>query len=181
MLAAIAAGGAILARQIQKSTSGAHQSSATESIEVDLPVRTAYDQWTQFEDFPQFMNSVHEVRQLDDRRLHWRADVFGKPLQWESEITEQVPDQKIAWRSISGPPNGGAVTFKALSPSRTRITLEMFYTTQGALETVGDALGTVGMETRRNLEQFKENLEQRGHETGAWRGAIPPQRAGETH
>jgi uncharacterized membrane protein len=181
MFAAIAAGGALLARQLRKSGSTGMQSSARESIEVDLPVRATYDQWTQFEDFPQFMNSVHEVRQLDTRHLHWRADVFGKPAEWEAEITEQIPDRKIAWRSISGTPNGGVVTFAALSPSRTKITLEMFYTPQGALEAVGDALGTVRMEVRRNLQQFKENLEQRGHETGAWRGALPQQPAGQAH
>ena len=172
-LAALTAGGVLLAKQIQKkSRNAADPSSARETIDVDLPVRTCYDQWTQFEDFPQFMDSVHEVRQLDDRHLHWRADVWGKPIEWDAEITEQIPDQKIAWRSTAGPRNGGTVSFKPLSPTRTRIQLELFYAPQGPMETVGDALGSVRMETRRNLRRFKENLERRGHETGAWRGAM---------
>ncbi|HEX8609911.1 MAG TPA: SRPBCC family protein [Telluria sp.] len=169
-LVAVAVGGTLLAKQMQKSGGKGSQSSV--SIEVDLPVRTVYDQFTQFEQFPQFMESVHEVRQLDDKRLHWKADVFGKVIEWDAEITEQIPDKKIAWHSISGTPNGGKVTFEELSGSRTKVTLELNYEPQDALETMGDMMGAVRMQARSNLQRFKNLLEQRGSETGAWRGTI---------
>jgi len=181
-LAAVTVGGALLAKQIQKSRGGGSASTVKETIDVNLPLRAVYDQWTQFEDFPQFMESVHEVRQLDDKRLHWKADVFGKTIEWDAEITEQVPDRKIAWRSISGTPNGGTVTFKELSRSRTRVTLDMYYEPQDPVESVGDVMGAVRMQARSNLKRFKEMLEQRGRETGAWRGTISKQpEAGQTH
>lgn len=173
-ITALAVGGAMLAKQMKKS-GGVGKSSVRETIEVDVPLRTAYDQFTQFEQFPQFMKSVHEVKQLDDKRLHWRADVMGKQVEWDAEITEQIPDRRIAWRSTSGTPNDGAVSFQRLSDQRTRVTLEMRYQPQDAVESVGDSLGAVRSETRRNLERFKEMIEQRGTETGAWRGAIGTQ------
>ena len=169
-LVAVAVGGTLLARQMQKSGGKSSQSSV--SIDVDLPVRTVYDQFTQFEQFPQFMESVHEVRQLDDKRLHWKADVFGKVIEWDAEITEQIPDKIIAWQSTSGTPNGGKVTFERLSDSRTKVTLELNYEPQDAVETMGDMLGAVRMQARSNLQRFKNMLEQRGSETGAWRGTI---------
>lgn len=169
-LVAVAVGGTMLARQMQKSGGKSSQSSV--SIDVDLPVRTVYDQFTQFEQFPQFMESVHEVRQLDDKRLHWKADVFGKVIEWDAEITEQIPDKKIAWQSTSGTPNGGKVTFESLSDSRTRVTLELHYEPQDAVETMGDMVGAVRMQARSNLQRFKDMLEKRGSETGAWRGTI---------
>lgn len=147
-------------------------STVRESIEVDVPVRTAYDQWTQFEEFPSFMDSVESIKQLDDKRLHWKATVFGKPIEWDAEITEQIPDKRIAWRSITGTPNRGQVTFKSLSPERTRIVLELSYTPTDTLETIGDALGAVRSEATANLKKFKQVIEARGHETGAWRGTI---------
>lgn len=181
-LTAVAVGGAFLATQIQKNRGKGNQSTVTETIDVNLPVRAAYDQWTQFEEFPKFMESVHEVRQLDDKRLHWKADVFGKPIEWDAEITEQIPDRKIAWRSTSGTPNGGTVTFKELSRSRTRVTLDMYYEPQDTVESLGDAMGAVRMQARSNLKRFKDMLEQRGSETGAWRGTIPKQSdAGQVH
>ncbi|RSZ59829.1 SRPBCC family protein [Massilia atriviolacea] len=169
-LVAVAVGGSLLAKQMQKSGGKGSQSSV--SIDVDLPVRTVYDQFTQFEQFPQFMESVHEVRQLDDKRLHWKADVFGKVIEWDAEITEQIPDKKIAWRSTSGTPNGGKVSFEALSDARTRVSLELHYEPQDALETMGDMAGAVRMQARANLQRFKDLLEKRGSETGAWRGTI---------
>ncbi|HEY0062332.1 MAG TPA: SRPBCC family protein [Telluria sp.] len=171
-MSALALGGALLAKQIQKSRRGANPSEVKESIEVDLPVRAVYNQWTQFEEFPKFMDSVHEVRQLDDKRLHWKADVFGKPIEWDAAITEQIPDQKIAWQSTSGTPNGGVVQFKQLGNARTRVILTLNYTPEDAVEAIGDAMGAVRMQARGNLQRFKEMLEQRGHETGAWRGTI---------
>jgi uncharacterized membrane protein len=175
-VAALAVGGMMLKKQMEKKQGGMDKgegSSITESIEVNVPVRTAYNQWTQFEDFPQFMASVHEVKQRDDRHLHWKANVMGEEKEWDSEITEQIPDKRIAWRSISGTPNSGVVTFHRLSDSCTRVTLQMSYQPEGAMEKVGDMLGAVRLETRQNLQRFKEMLEKRGSETGAWRGSIP--------
>lgn len=171
-VAALAAGGILLSKQFKKSRGAGATSSVQESIEVNVPLSTAYNQWTQFEQFPNFMQSVHEVRQLDDRRLHWRADVAGKEKEWDVEITEQIPDKRIAWRSIGGVANGGAVTFHKISDSTTRIMLQMDYQPEGPLETIGDAMGAVRMEARSNLQRFKEMLENRGKETGAWRGSV---------
>lgn len=171
-VAALAIGGAILSRQLSKSRGMGGASSTEASIDVNVPVSTAYNQWTQFEDFPKFMDSVHEVRQLDDTHLHWRADVAGKPEEWDAEITEQIPDKRIAWRSTSGVQNAGVVTFHKLSDAKTRITLQMDYTPQGMEEKVGDALGFVKMQAKGNLKRFKKMLESRGQETGAWRGSV---------
>lgn len=181
-LTALAVGGAFLARQLKKSGSpGQADSTVRESIDVNVPVRAAYDQFTQFEEFPRFMDSVHEVRQLDDKRLHWKADVMGKPIEWDAEICEQIPDQKIAWRSTSGTPNDGVVTFQSLSGSRTRVTLQMSYEPQDSVESIGDALGAVRREAKSNLKKFKEMIEARGgKETGAWRGTISDQPGGST-
>jgi uncharacterized membrane protein len=146
------------------------------SIEVDVPVRVAYNQWTQFEEFPRFMEGVREVRQLDDKRLHWKAAIGGKEQAWEAEITEQIPDDRIAWRARTGAPNAGVVTFHRLGDSHTRIMLQLDYDPQGAVETVGDALGVVSRRVAGDLERFKEFIESRGRETGAWRGDIPQDR-----
>ena len=143
------------------------------SIDVNVPVRTAYDQWTQFEEFPNFMEGVESVHQLDDRRLHWRAEIFGKMVEWTAEITEQIPDTKIAWRSTSGAPNAGAVAFFRLSDDRCRVTLLIDYEPQGVLETVGDWLGMLSRRVEGDLERFEKFIEERGVETGAWRGSIP--------
>jgi uncharacterized membrane protein len=171
-VAALAVGGMMLSKKMKANRGSSSESSITESIEVNVPVRTAYNQWTQFEDFPQFMKSVHEVRQLDDKHLHWKANVAGEEKEWDAEITEQIPDKRIAWRSITGVPNAGVVTFHKISDSVCRVTLQMDYQPEGVLETIGDALGAVRMEARSNLANFKEMLEKRGAETGAWRGKI---------
>jgi uncharacterized membrane protein len=171
-VAALAAGGVMLSKQLKKSRGLERTSSVTESIDVNVPVSTAYNQWTQFEDFPQFMSSVSEVRQLDDTHLHWRATVAGKAEEWDAEITEQIPDKRIAWRSISGVRNAGVVSFDKISDSTTRITLQMAYDPQTFTEQVGDAMGLVRMQVKGNLKRFKELLESRGTETGAWRGSV---------
>jgi len=171
-IAVLAAGGLVLKNQLKKNQGSGRMSSTTESIEVDVPVSTAYNQWTQFEDFPSFMAGVHEVRQLDDTHLRWRADVGGKPESWDSEITEQVPDRVIAWRSTSGARNEGRVTFQRLSDTRTRIDLRIDYEPRGMVERLGDAVGAVSMRAKGNLERFKQFLEHRGAETGAWRGRV---------
>jgi len=118
------------------------------SIDVAVPVRTAYDQWTQFEEFPRFMEGVKEVRQVDERRLFWRVDIGGREKTWEAEIAEQIPDTRIAWRAVDGAPNAGVVTFHRLDEGHTRIMLQMEYAPQGALESVGDALGVASARIR---------------------------------
>jgi uncharacterized membrane protein len=144
------------------------------SIDVEVPVRTAYNQWTQFEEFPHFMEGVREVRQLDERRLRWRASVAGKDKEWEAEITEQTPDQRVAWTSRAGARNAGVVTFHRLDDTRTRIMLQVEYDPEGVVENVGDALGVVQSRVTGDLERFKRFIESRGSETGAWRGEVPP-------
>ena len=150
-------------------------SSIEKSIDVEVPVRTAYNQWTQFEDFPCFMEGIKEVHQLDPERLHFRANVGGKELEWDARITEQTPDQRIAWRSTGGPTNAGVVTFHRLKPSETRVMLQVEYDPDGFIENVGDLLGFVSAQVRGDLERFKAFIENRGSETGAWRGEIPPE------
>lgn len=142
------------------------------SIDVDVPVRTAYDQWTQFEEFPRFLENVREVRQLDDRRLLWRAEIGGRDLEWTAEITQQVPDERIGWRSISGSENAGSVSFYPLGANRTRITLRLEVEPGGALEAAGNELGVVERRVESDLRRFKEFIEERGRATGAWRGEI---------
>jgi uncharacterized membrane protein len=147
-------------------------STIVESIDVGVPVRTAYNQWTQFEEFPQFMDAVERVDQLDDQRLHWVAKVAGKRKEWDAKITEQTPDQRVAWTAIDGAPNGGVVTFHRLDDSTTRVTVQMDIEPEGAVEAVGDAIGAPDRQVKGDLERFKEFIESRGQETGAWRGEI---------
>jgi uncharacterized membrane protein len=142
------------------------------SIDVDVPVRTAYDQWTQFEEFPRFMEGVESVRQLDDTHLEWKASIAGVEKEWRAEITEQEPDQRIAWRSTSGATNAGVVTFHRLDDQKTRVTLQLDVEPEGGIEAVGDSLGLVKRRAEGDLERFKEFIERRGMATGAWRGAV---------
>ena len=141
-------------------------------IEVDRPLSHVYNQWTQFEEFPRFMEGVKEVRQLDNQRLHWRADIGGKEKEWTAKIIEQIPDDRIAWESQSGEYTSGQVDFARLGPDRTRVTLELSYDPKGFVENVGDAVGLVSRRVGNDLEHFKEFIENRGQETGAWRGII---------
>jgi uncharacterized membrane protein len=142
------------------------------SIEVNVPVQVAYNQWTQFEDFPRFMDAVDEVRQVDDTHLHWVARVAGKRKEWDAEITEQTPDQLIAWTSTSGARNAGVVTFHRIDDNSTRIMLQLDVEPEGAVETVGSAVGILEREVAGDLERFKELVESTGQETGAWRGEV---------
>lgn len=142
------------------------------SIDIDVPVNTAYNQWTQFEEFPQFMEGVEEVRQIDDRRLHWVASVAGRRVEWDAEIFEQVPDQKISWRSVSGIRNQGTIMFDKTSENTTRVTARIAYEPEGFLEKAGGALGMASTRVKGDLQRFKEFVESRGNETGAWRGEI---------
>jgi len=172
-LAVLAAGGLYLSNFLRQSSGSSRVSSVEESIELDVPVSTAYNQWTQFEDFPRFMASVEEVRQIDDTHLHWRANVGGKLKEWDAEITEQIPDKRIAWRSIGGVRNSGVVTFHRIGDNRTRVMLQMDYEPETVTEKMGDAVGGVKLTAKGNLQRFKQLLEQRGAETGAWRGTVP--------
>jgi uncharacterized membrane protein len=142
------------------------------SIEVNVPVGVAYNQWTQFEEFPMFMEGVKEVHQEGDRRLHWRAEIGGREKQWDAEIFEQIPDQRIAWRSISGAKNSGMVNFSPLGPDRTLVSLRLSYDPEGAVEKVGDALGLVTARILGDLNRFKDFIEKRQVPTGGWRGEI---------
>ena len=143
-----------------------------QSIDVEVPVRTAYNQWTQFEHFPQFMEGVEEVRQTDDTHTHWRTKVAGKEKEFEAKITEQTPDQRIAWTSEGGPEHAGVVTFHRLDEAKTRVMLQMDYEPEGVAEKIGDALGLVERRVKGDLGRFKELVESRGTETGGWRGEV---------
>jgi uncharacterized membrane protein len=142
------------------------------SIELNVPVQTAYNQWTQFEEFPRFMEGVESVKQLDDTRLHWVANVGGERKEWTARITEQIPDQRIAWHSDGGEFTAGEVEFAPLGPNKSRVTVRLHYEPKGVTEKVGDMLGVVSMRVESDLERFKDFIETRGHETGAWRGTV---------
>jgi hemerythrin superfamily protein/ribosome-associated toxin RatA of RatAB toxin-antitoxin module len=142
------------------------------SVEVAVPVSTAYNQWTQFEEFPQFMSGVQQVEQLDDRTLRWVAEIAGVRRQWVATVLEQVPDQKVAWAATEGATNAGAVTFQSLGPDRTQVTLTLDYEPEGLVEKAGDALNIVDRQASGDLERFKAFIESRGTETGSWRGEV---------
>jgi uncharacterized membrane protein len=143
-----------------------------ESTEVNVPIRTAYDQWTQFESFPMFMEGVQQVRQLDDTHMHWKADIGGVVREWDAEITEQHPDERVAWKAIDGSQNAGAVTFHRLDAGKTKIMLQLDFDPEGVVENVGDKLGFVKRRAKGDLERFKEFIEASGTATGSWRGSV---------
>ncbi|MEU8270725.1 SRPBCC family protein [Sphaerisporangium sp. NPDC049002] len=143
------------------------------SVDVAVPVRTAYNQWTQFESFPEFMEGVESVKQLDDTRLAWSVQVAGVHREFEAEITEQRPDERVAWRSLEEPRQAGVVTFHRLTDDTTRVMLQMEFDPEGVVETVGDMLQLVRMRVHGDLERFKEFIESKGFETGGWRGEVP--------
>ena len=142
------------------------------TIDVNVPVRVAYDQWTQFEEFPRFMEGVERVVQRDDKHLDWVAEIAGQRKEWTAEITDQTPDVRIAWKSVSGEENGGAILFQPLDDNRTKLTLRLDADPDGPVETVGAALGFVERRVEGDLKRFKEFIESRGMPTGAWRGEI---------
>jgi uncharacterized membrane protein len=143
-----------------------------QSIEVDVPVNTAYNQWTQFEEFPQFMAGVETVRQIDDTHLHWKASIGGIEREWDAEITEQTPDQRIAWTATDGTGNAGVVTFHRLDENKSRVMLQMTIAGQDLLERIGEKLGVIESQVEADMARFKEMIEERGAETGAWRGDV---------
>jgi uncharacterized membrane protein len=143
-----------------------------ESIDVNVPVSTAYNQWTQFEEFPQFMDNVESVTQLDDTHLRWIAEIGGKREEWKAEITHQEPDRVIAWRALEGRENSGRVDFESIGPDRTRIEVTMTWEPEGLAEAAADKLGLSDKAVRVDLERFKQLIESRGVESGAWRGEV---------
>lgn len=151
-------------------------STIEKSVTVEVPVHTAYDQWTQFETFPDFMEGVEEVRQLDDTHLHWKAKIAGATREWDAEIVDQTPDERITWRATDGTTNAGTVSFapEAQSSAATRVTLRMEFEPEGIVEKAGDALKVVETRTAGDLKRFKSFIEERGRETGAWRGDVNP-------
>jgi uncharacterized membrane protein len=154
---------------------GAHSSAIStidESIEVGVPISTAYNQWTQFEEFPLFMEGIDDVRQRDDTRLHWVATIGGHTAEWDAKILEQHPDTQISWISEDGKKTRGTVSFEALGESKTRIRISMSYQAEGPLEQLGSAAGLDATRVRGDLKRFKDLIESRGTESGEWRGEI---------
>ena len=142
------------------------------SIEVDVPVSVAYNQWTQFETFPQFMNGVEAVEQIDETGLHFSTNVGGVKREYNAQIIEQVPDSLVSWASVDGPRNGGTVSFEPLDAGRTRVNVEIVWEPEGLAEKAGSALGADSLRVGADLDKFKKFIEAQGHETGAWRGTV---------
>ena len=147
-------------------------STVEQSVEVSVPVRTAYNQWTQFEEFPRFMDGVEEVRQITGTRNHWKTVIGGVEREFDTEISEQRPDERIAWHTVDGPQQAGVVTFHRLDDGRSRVMLQMEFDPEGIVEAAGDKLGFVERQVKGDLARFKEFVETRGAETGAWRGEV---------
>ncbi|WP_181797947.1 SRPBCC family protein, partial [Streptomyces sp. WELS2] len=150
-------------------------STVKETVEVGVPVHTAYNQWTQFESFPEFMEGVEEITQLDDRHNHWTTKIGGVRREFDTEIVDQLPDERITWRTVGGDTNQkGSVRFERVDDTHTRVELVMDVETSGPVEKVGDLIGTVDRRVKGDMKRFKEYIEQRGTESGAWRGRIRP-------
>ena len=143
-----------------------------ETIDVAVPVSTVYNQWTQFEEFPKFMDGVESVGQIDDTHLRWTAEVGGERREWQAEIVEQVPDEKVAWHAVDGNGPNGIVTFEPLGEEKTLVTVEMSYEPEGRKETLGAKIGLDTRQVREDLQRFKQLVEALGRETGAWRGEV---------
>ena len=144
-----------------------------QSIEVDVPVQTAYNQWTQFESFPAFMENVEEIRQTDEKHLHWVVAFGGNRHEWDAEITEQLPDERVAWRNTDGKDNAGVVTFHKLSDDQSKLMVQLDFVPEGIKEKVGDLIGAPDRRVKSDLERFKELVESRGDASGSWRGEVP--------
>jgi uncharacterized membrane protein len=164
--------GTLAGRKTAATKDASESSNIEQSIDVNVPVRTAYNQWTQFEEFPRFMDGVEKVTQIDDTHLRWKANVGGKVKEWDAVITEQTPDQRIAWTNTTGARNAGVVTFHRLAESQTRVMLQLEYDPEGVVENVGDMLGVVSSRVSKDLARFKEFIESHQVETGAWRGSV---------
>jgi uncharacterized membrane protein len=145
----------------------------TESVDVEVPVSRAYNQWTQFETFPEFMEGVRDVRQLDDTHLHWVTEIGGVRREFDATVTEQHPDERVAWKSDSGPKHAGVITFHRLDDTTTRVTAQMDLDPDGFAEQAADKLGVLDRRVKGDMRRFKDFIEHRGHETGGWRGDVP--------
>ena len=143
-----------------------------ESVDVAVPIHTAYNQWTQFEEFPRFMSGVKAVRQIGDTLTHWTVEIGGVTREFDARITEQLPDERVAWTSVTGTRQGGVVTFHRLDPEHTRVTAQLELEPEGVAEQVADKSGLVGHRMKADLERFRDFIENRGQETGAWRGEV---------
>jgi uncharacterized membrane protein len=152
---------------------GAIVASVTESIDVNVPVQTAYNQWTQFESFPNFMSGVENIVQQDDKHLHWKTRIGGVEREFDAEITEQHPDERVAWKSTDGTTHAGVVTFHKLADDETRVTVQLDWEPEGVVEKAGAVVGIDDHQVKSDLNRFKEFIESRGSETGAWRGDVP--------
>lgn len=151
-------------------------STVEESVEVDAPIAAVYAQWTRFEDFPKFMEGIDEVTQTSDRRLRWRASIAGQEREWDADVTEQHPEERVAWASTSGKTNAGVVTFHKLDETKTRVMLQLDVEVEGVVEKVGDAVGAIDRRARGDLQRFKELVE--AHESAGvrpegWQGEVP--------
>lgn len=147
--------------------------SITKSIDVHVPITTAYNQWTQFETFPQFMGGVEQITQLDDRLLQWTVNIGGQTREFDAEITEQHPDERVAWKSLDGKTHAGVVTFHKLNDEETRVTVQLDWQPEGITEKAGAAVGVDDHQVSSDLNRFKKFIENRQAETGAWRGEVP--------
>ena len=148
-------------------------STIEQSIDVRAPLQAVYNQWTQFEEFPRFMEGVEEIRQLDDTHTRWKTSIAGVEREFDAEITEQRPDERVAWRATSGTSHAGVVTFHRIDDETTRVMLQLDSEPEGLVEKAGDALGVLKRRVDGDLERFKDLIESRGQETGAWRGEVP--------
>jgi uncharacterized membrane protein len=147
-------------------------STIEQSIEVNAPLSAVYNQWTQFEEFPQFMEGIEKITQTDDTHMHWVAQIAGSTQEWDAEITEQKPDERVAWKNTTGLENAGVVTFHRIDAEVTRVMVQMDFATEGVIEKVGDAIGAPDRRVKGDLGRFKEMIESNGGETGAWRGEV---------
>jgi len=147
-------------------------STVTESVDVDVPIKIAYDQWTQFESFPQFMDGVEEIRQIDDTHTHWVVKVGGITREFDATITEQHPEERVAWRADDGPNHAGVVTFHRLDDDKTRVTAQLDIDPEGFVENVADKAGILDRKIKGDMGRFKEFIESRGSATGSWRGDV---------
>jgi uncharacterized membrane protein len=152
----------------------AKMSSVIETVDVSVPVHTAYNQWTQFESFPEFMGGVERITQTDSTHTHWVTKIAGVEREFDAEITEQHPDERVAWKSVDGKEHAGVVTFHRLGDNETRVTVQLDWETEGLIEKAGAAIGADDRQIKADLKRFKAFIESRGGETGAWRGDVTP-------
>jgi uncharacterized membrane protein len=148
-------------------------SSVTESVDVEAPITQVYNQWTQFETFPEFMSGVESITQLDDRHLHWKIKVAGVEREFDAEVTEQHPEERVAWKSTDGTSHAGVVTFHKLDQNHTKVTVQLNWDPDTLLEKAGAIVNADDMQVSRDLDRFKTFIEQAPSETGAWRGDVP--------